>query len=182
MKDMAMKLHLKMIIKNKKALSMIVSTLILTLLVVSAAAIIWGVVGNMVDDKIEGSESCFNIFGKISINEEYTCYYSNTGIVQFSLEIGDIDVDAVMISIQSESSSRIIEITNTAASIPFLANYNSADFESDLISLPPKNGGNTYAYYEAGIFTTAPSSIKIAPIIGNKVCALSDTLEPIQNC
>ena len=51
-----------MVGKNKKALSMVVSTLILTLLVVSAGAIIWGVVSNMVDDKIEGSSSCFNIF------------------------------------------------------------------------------------------------------------------------
>ena len=171
-----------MVGKNKKALSMVVSTLILTLLVVYAGAIIWGVVSNMVDDKIEGSSSCFNIFGKVNINVEYTCYNPETDSIQFSLDIGDIDVDAVKVSIQSDSLSRIFEITNTATLIPNLANYGSDGFGTDLISLPSKNGGNSYVYDEEGIFITIPNSIKIIPVIGNNNCDIADTLEPLENC
>ena len=58
---MDIKLQYKMV-KNKSGLSMVVSTLLLILLAVVMISIIWGVVNTLVDDEVNESESCFNIY------------------------------------------------------------------------------------------------------------------------
>jgi len=168
--------------KNKKGLSMIVSTLILILLVVVAIVVVWNVVRGIIDESVDETESCYNIFGKISINEKYTCYNVTNNSVQFSINMGDIEIDELLISIGGAGSSQSVQITNVASLIPDLANYLSNGFGTDSIVLPSKNGGSTYVYYKEDFFTSTPDFIKIAPIIGGNQCGISDSMNNIEVC
>src|SRR3989339_177025 len=57
---------------NNKALSGVVTTVIMIGLVVAAISIVWVFVNNLVTDEIAGAESCFEVFDQIKIGE-YTC-------------------------------------------------------------------------------------------------------------
>ena len=52
-------------IKNKKAISGIVTAVIMIALVMAAAIIVWVVVNNLVTEQLGEAESCFMIFGKV---------------------------------------------------------------------------------------------------------------------
>ena len=165
---------------NKKAISGIVTAVIMIALVMAAAIIVWVVVNNLVSTQLTEAESCFMIFGKVSINNRYTCYNSTTTELQFSINIGDIKVDEVLVSISGEGTTQSFKISNTDQLIPNLRNYLSAVPET---KLPGKNGGSTYIYELTGAgFFMKPDSIKIAPIINTKQCASSDSLSDIDNC
>jgi len=166
---------------NKKAISGIVTAVIMIALVMAAAIIVWAVVNNLVSEQLGEAESCFMIFGKVSINNRYTCYNSTENELQFSINIGDIDVDEVLVAISGEGTSKSFKISNTEQSIPNLINYPSG---TPTIKLPSKNGGLTYTYdlTGGGFSMMEPDSIQIAPIIKGKQCETTDSLSDIDNC
>jgi len=169
--------------ENKKGLSAVVTTVILIALVLSAVAIVWGVVTNLVEEELEGADSCINIFDKVGINGRYTCYDSTEPgnlKFQFSLSLGDIDVDEILFAISDQGSTKSFKISNNAKAIVGLTNYPSG---SSLIVLPKKNAGLTYVYdLSSAGFSSRPDSFEIAPIINGKQCGSSDSLTDIPNC
>ncbi|MEK6819673.1 MAG: hypothetical protein AABY03_00555 [Nanoarchaeota archaeon] len=160
--------------KNKKGLSEIVVSLILVALTVVSVVMVSVVVNNLIGEKIEKSEDCFGNFGKISINERYTCYNQGNNKVQFALSIGDVDVDEILVSISTQTETGSFTITNAEQLIGGLEYFNS----TNLVRLPDKNGGKTYFYN----FNDRPDSIKIAPLIGGTQCEVSDTVTDIDDC
>lgn len=164
---------------NKKGVSTIIVTVILVALVMVIGAVVWTIVNNLIRGQTKGMESCFGVFDKVTINEIYTCYNDNADSVSFSLSLGDIDVEKVIVVISSVGETKSFEITNTEQTIANLANYGSIGFGTDLIKLPSKNGGKTYI---TNYFTTSPDSIKIAPVIKGKQCEASDELTQIEDC
>lgn len=160
---------------KKKGLSGVITVVIMVALVMVAATIVWGVVNNILKNKLGEAKSCFDIFGKITINNMYTCYNSSSNEVQFSISIGDIDVDELIILISSEGATKNFRITNTASSITGLTNYPSGSSD---IKLPEKNSGLTYI---ASGFNQ-PDSIEIVPVINGEQCDVSDSLYEIDNC
>lgn len=86
-------------IKNKKAISGVIAAVIMIAVVMAAVIIVWGAVIPMVREQLKGTESCFGIFEKVTINSMYTCYNSSSNSFQFSINIGDIDVEKVIVSI-----------------------------------------------------------------------------------
>ncbi|MCK4647832.1 hypothetical protein KAT24_02795 [Candidatus Pacearchaeota archaeon] len=165
--------------KNHKGLSGVITAIILIALVLAATVIVWGVVNNLIRKQMESSEACFGNYDKVTINGIYTCYDSIDDTFQFSLNIGDIEVDKVIVSVSSEGSTNSYTLTNDAQPIPGLANYSSTGFGTDFIKLPGKNAGRTYI---ASGFTEKPDLIKIAPIIGGQQCEVSDTISNIEVC
>lgn len=161
---------------NKRGLSIIISAMIMILLVIVAVGTIWVTVKNLVEEKIEETESCFGIFGEVSINNQYTCYNSSSDEVQFSINIGDIDVDKILVLISSVQSSESIEIYNGAI-YSHVKDY--GDNYNDSINLPGKNAGLTYV---ASGFSNKPDLIEISPVINENVCGISDSLSEIDNC
>ena len=100
--------------ENKRGLSTIVSTMIMIVLVIVAVGIIWTVVKNLIEGKIKETESCFGIFEKVTLNNKYTCYNSSSDEVQFSISIGEMDVDKILVLISSVQDSNSIEMYNGA--------------------------------------------------------------------
>ncbi|MEK6833698.1 MAG: hypothetical protein AABY32_06655 [Nanoarchaeota archaeon] len=170
------------IIKNKKSLSTVIATVLLILLVTVATAIVWTFVNNIVSERTEGVQSCFEVESseKVTLNDYYTCYNSTFEEVQFSINIGDAEIDSLVISVLAEGNSRSFILTNTDnTDADGLKPYKGID--TDPVKLPGKNEGRTYtASGFAG--ATKIDWIKIAPIIEKKQCGLSDATYEVDDC
>ncbi len=162
---------------KKKGISGFIVALLLIALALVVSIIVWTVVNNIVQEKLKEAESCFKNFNKVTINSRYTCYNSS-GLVQFSIDIGDIDVEGVLIAISAEGRSKSFTLTTEEKQIENLTDLSG----NPDVKLPEKNGGQTYIYNWGSIFLTNPDSIKIAPIIDGIQCEVSDSLFNIDNC
>ncbi len=164
--------------QNKKGLSAVVITVILIALSMAAIVIVWTFVNNMVKKQISSSESCFGNFDKVKINQQYTCYekISDTEYkIRFSLMIGDIETDKVIVSVSSANAIKSYEITNEDQQDIGLTTYPSGGE----VKLPEKNAGLTYI---ATGFNSAIDLIQIAPVIGGNQCEISDSLSYVEEC
>ncbi|MEK9185031.1 MAG: hypothetical protein AAB866_02610 [Patescibacteria group bacterium] len=159
---------------NKHGLSEIVVSLILVALTVVAVVIVGAVVNNLIGENIKKSESCFGNFGKITIDEKYTCFDDSNKKVQFAISIGDVDVDSVLVSIATRIETGSFTITNEDQTIAGLKYLDG----SSPVKLPAKNGGKTYLYD----FDARPNAIQIAPIIDGTQCEVSDVVTDIDDC
>ncbi len=163
----------------KRGLSGVITVVILIALVFALVSIVWVVVNNLIQSELEDVESCFGVFGEVTINSRYTCYDSISNEFQFSINLKDIEVGNILISISGDGAVKSFTITNEDQQIANLANYKSTGFGTDQIKLPGKNAGLTYV---TDAFSNAPDSIEIAPIINGKQCDVSDSLSEIDNC
>lgn len=164
---------------NKRGLSTVIITLLLILLSLVAIGVVWVFVSNLINTQIETSQSCFGNFEKIKINGQYTCYErinSTRYNLRFSIGIGDVDVDSVIVSIASASTIKSYEIKNAPQIIGNLTMYPSGEID---IILPKKNEGLTY---NATGFNTIIDSITISPVIGGSSCGVSDSISEIASC
>ncbi len=166
-------------IKNTKGLSGIVTAILMIALVMAAAVLIWGVVSSTIKKQVESTESCFGNFEKVTLNRIYTCYDYVNNYFRFSINIGDIDVEKVIVAVSSEGTTKNYEITSEGGTISGLGNYPSPSFGAETISLPGKNEGKTYVSNE---FSDVPDLIKIAPVIDGQQCEVSDSVSDIGSC
>lgn len=161
-------------------MSTIVITVILIALSLAAVAIVWGVVNNLINKQIGNSQACFGNYNKVQINKQYTCYEdlgNGNFNLRFSLIIGDVNVDKIIVSVSSTGAVKSYSITNIPQIIPGLVMYSGTN-PNDII-LPGKNSGLTYNATE---FNSAIDLIKIAPVIGGNQCEVSDSLSQIEDC
>jgi len=169
-------------LKSKKALSTIVTTVILISVSMAAIALVFGIVSNLMRTQMKSTESCFGNYNKVELEGRYTCYdkivvgASTTYALRFSIAMGDVTVDKVIIGINSLSNSKTYEITNTATTVADLSTYPTGSS----VSLPLKNGGRTYN--TTSIFNSKIDSIKIAAVINGVKCDVADTINEIQDC
>jgi hypothetical protein len=163
---------------KERGLSTVIATVIMIVLVMAAIVMVWSAINNMIRNKTEGAQACFDVgfSEKVVINEDYTCYNSTDDMVQFSLSVADVDIDGVLVAISSAGNSKSYVITNTPQTITGLLNYPDG---STSIVLPSKNSGKTYL---ATGFSDEVDSIKIAPIVGDKQCEQSDEIHQIEDC
>ncbi len=175
---MERKLHSKKL-QSKKGLSAIVVTVILVALSMAAIVLVWAFVSNLIKKQISSSESCFGNSEKVTLNGQYTCYEeidSTHYNLRFSLNIGDVDIDKVLVSVSSASAVKSYEISKTEGTISGLSMYPSGSLQ---VKLPEKNAGLTY---KATGFTSKIDSMQIAPVIGGNLCSVSDSFSEIENC
>jgi len=167
--------------KNKKSLSTVIATVLLILLVTVATAIVWVFVNNIVSERTKGVQSCFDVesSGKVTINNYYTCFNSTAGEVQFSINIGDAEIDSLVIFILVGGNSRSFTLTNIDnIAADGLRPYKGID--TDAVKLPGKNEGRTYVANFPGVEKV--DWIKIAPVIDKKQCDSSDATYEIDSC
>lgn len=172
---MDMKLKFKMG-KNKRGVSGVVTMVLMIALVIVAVSIVWIVVNNLINEKLENADSCLEIFEKVTLNNFYTCYNSSSNEVRFSINIGNCDINKLIVSISGEGTTQSYTLTNEETAINGLKNYPSC---SALIKIPRNNSGLTYI---ASGFSTAPDRITIIPFVGSKDCGVSDSISEIENC
>ncbi|MCK5624926.1 hypothetical protein KAI04_03740 [Candidatus Pacearchaeota archaeon] len=149
--------------KNKKAMSAIITIMLLIFIVVAGTAIIWKVLTKTVDEGLEEAKNCYDLIGKVSVNSEYTCYDRANDEMYVSVEVGDISIDELFIVIAYEDSATSFKLTNESTTIANLLNYDI----TNQIKIPNKNSGSTYI---ATSIIEFPSSIEIAPKIGDNLC------------
>jgi hypothetical protein len=167
--------------RAKKGLSMVVTTLLLVLLSIVLIGILWAVISNLVQNSVNKTESCFSVQNKVNINDANTCYDVTTKELQFSVEITDIDLDGVLISIGTTASSKSFTMDKSNSSIPNVRPYTGS--YGNEIKLPDKNSAQTYFYNMTGAgFAGAPTIMKIVPIVNGNQCDVSDTITEITPC
>lgn len=181
---MKINMDIKLRSKNKRALSTVIATLLIILLTVAAVVIVWKFVQNMVNpEKLAGTQSCFELTSgeKITINDYYTCYDKTSNTVQFSIDMKDAQVDAVVVSILVGGNSKSFTLTNNDTNISNLKPY-KGNAGYNATRLPGKNEGRTYVAegFESGVGKV--DWIKIAPVIAGKQCDPSDETSQIDYC
>lgn len=160
---------------QKRGLSTVVSVMILVLLVMVLISIVWVMVSNIVNDVTEETENCFGIFDQVRINNKFTCYNASSDEVHFSLEIGEINLSKVIVSVASNNDSSVFELTNDLTNITNLRHYESPG----PVKLPSQLGSRTYI---ANNFINKPKLIQVAPVVGKTTCDVSDSLNEINDC
>lgn len=168
-------------LKNKFGVSTVIATLILVLLALVLVGILWGVVNPLIRSNLDKSSSCLDVFGKLNLNYQYTCYNITSNEFQFSISQADVYLEEALILVSVQGQTKTIGISDINRSIsnikPFNGNY-GAD-----ISLPGRNAGKTYVYnLSADGFSTRPDKIEIAPIANDNQCDPTDNLLEISNC
>jgi len=158
---------------NKKGLSSIIGTVIMIALVFAVGIIVWAGVKNLVDGKLDNAGSCVDVLEKVSLNSAYTCV-DTSGYVLFSINRGDVAIDAIIIKLSGDGTTRSIILNETPSS--GLTYYNG----STGVVMPGNNTGLTYNYS----WSSVPSSIsvEIAPLVGSKQCDAVDKIESIGDC
>ena len=122
-------------VKNTKAMSQIVTTVILVVLVLVAIGIVWGVISNLVGDSAEDIDAGANCLA-IVINAEGVI---NTSLVDYNVTIartaGGGDIDGVVVTLFSETEnsglkdlgSTIGELETETHSVLGVANANKIE-------------------------------------------------------
>lgn len=164
---------------RKKGVSGLIVTVVMIALVLVLVGLIWSTINSLVRGQVRSTQSCFGNYGKISLNAQYTCWDNVNSVLQFSINLADINVDSLVVSISSVAGGKSFYINVTESTIANLANYGSDGFGTDLIKLPGRNEGKTYLTNYA---TTKPDYITIAPIINKQQCEVSDIIRTIENC
>ncbi len=175
---------------NKKGVSTIVVVLLMVALVMVTMFVVFNVTKGTVEEKIEKIESCgVNLIGKISLNPEYVCYDSVNKEIVFSVNRGDLEVDSLLISVETEKEVDLFKIRNLLSLSPnyeTISDPNSGESilltypeRSSQIVFPSLKGGKTYI----GInINEPPIKIQIAPSVGGKQCEVVDSLTDIVDC
>jgi len=162
--------------RNKKALSAIVSVVIIIGLTIAAGAIVFTVVRNLASDKLNDAQSCLKSIEKFEINGAYTCYNSTGQEIQISISRKELGIDYLMIVISSGEESRTFKLYDEAQVIEGVVNYPS---RTTSIVLPGNESGKTYIIdWNLGI----PEKIQITPSINKKICNIVDEINTIQSC
>lgn len=168
--------------KNKKALSTVIATVLLILLVLVTTTMVWVSVRNFIKPQME-KQKCFDVesSNKITLNDYYTCYnFTNNNEVQFSISMADVEIDSLVVTILVGGNSRSFTLTNNYTTPedlkPYRGNY------GDQLKLPGKNEGKTYVARGFETSTGKVDWIKIAPVLGDKQCGPSDEIYQVENC
>ena len=164
-------IHYKM--KNKKGLSGIVAAVIMIALVMVVAGIVWGVVTNLVSERLEDAGTCLDVLGTLSLQGQYTCHDTSADELYVSIGVGEVDLEKIIISISGAGSSSSYELNDTSGS-PQLKNYTGGT----LVKMPEKNSGLTYRLPMAD----RPDEIRLIPVIAGQQCDVADSTTIITSC
>jgi len=173
---------------NKKGLSDVVTTVILIVITISAISIVWVVINNVVGEKLEETKSCFDIFGKVEINDVYTCYRTSDEELDVSINT-KVSLDELLVSISSKKGSKSFKLTKEGSSESFVRPYGDNTNYGDSLRIPSEGEGLTYVVnvLTAGIRPNPEDlgdflSINIVPSANGKVCDVADSYVGVKKC
>ena len=164
---------------NKRGLSELVTSILMIALVMSLGVIIWTVSKNLVSEKLDKSSSCFGNFNEITIGKQYSCVNFTSNETKVSLNVGNIDIEGILVSISGNSGAKSF-IIKANSSFSYVKMYNGAYGAS--LSLPGKNSGLTYVVSNINIGVSDADSVAIAPIISGNQCEVSDSINELGSC
>ena len=166
-------------IRSKKAISGIITAVIMIALVIAVSSIVWTVVNNLVKDKLNEAGSCFDTFEKVSLNSKYTCYNFTSQELQFSISVKDIELSEILVSVSGGGESKSFKLAKEGLTNEYLFTYPKKE---QPVFMPEQNSGKTYLFDTNLADIAKPDLIQVAPIVGGKQCEVSDSIEQIENC
>lgn len=152
--------------QTKRAISDIVSTVLIIMIAVAAIGLIGGLVVPMVRNSLQGGTTCFNALTDISIvtDEGYTCLNGTN----LSIQIGKQSDNTVVIS-----DLKFVVEDNTGNSISYLASVNATPK-----TFPGNGERKVYTVSNVNVDSTTLSLIPIVKLGNtNKEC---DSAQKIQ--
>ncbi len=161
----------------KRSQSQIISTILLILLAVSAAAIIMAFAIPFVNEQLSAS-NCFEVADKIEItnNPQYTCYDNTATPEQMRVQVhikDTEDIQGFIIELSSDSSQTYTIKDNTQTAGVTMFN------NSPNLQLPSQNQETTYKIDSA----TKPETVRVYPILtSGKTCETSQTALDVNDC
>ena len=164
---------------EKKALSGAITAFLLILLALVLVGIIWGVVSNLVEGEISKTD-CLDTIGKVSFNHGYTCYNGTSKELRFGVNIGDIVIDNVIVSVSGGGTQKNLELQKDGTTIANLRPLNGS--YGDSVVLANRNEGTSYYYNITKAGFSEVSSLDLSPKIGENTCPLTDTISEIPPC
>lgn len=165
--------------KSKKAVSAVITTVIMVALSIALIAILWVFIQGLIEDRIGESEACFGILDKVKFNGKYTCYDSSLGELKFLVSVQDVKVDKLIISIQGPKMEKRIELSNTK-NYTYVGN-SSGIYETD-ISAPEENSAENYYVNLTALEMEKPDALSVIPIVEGYSCPESHSLKIIDVC
>lgn len=165
---------------NKKALSPLVTTVLLILLSIAAMVIISSAIIPFVKEKMREAQECSEIIKTadtltIDAEDGFACY-DDSGNVKITIHRGNIDIKGVRVAVRGGGDSKIVDIYNNT--------YGTVDGVSMLggsatLVLPGKGGEKTYVISTALSLT---ESAVIAPIMpSGQMCKETDEID-LEEC
>ena len=162
--------------KNKLGMSTVVATVLIIALTVVTGAIVWSVVSNLVNKQLNEGEACFGVLDQVQLNNDFTCYNATSHRMQFSINVGDINITGILVSVSFAGTSKSVTLTRDSQTLSDVKNYPGG---SDGVKMPGRNAGLTY-FFEG--IDSYPASVSIVPIVKKEQCGSSDTIHQIDDC
>lgn len=159
---------------GKKGASQIVGAAVLIAITVAAVAGVWTIINTYVVDRLDTAEACNQVLDNIELNNDYVCYNYTTNHTLVSINIKDIDIDSILVSLNYENENMVFELTNESTLVAGVSPYMSIETE---IRMPSKEGGRTYV-----IKGDKPKSVSISPMIKGVQCDIADSINSIPSC
>lgn len=164
----------KKIVKNKKALSTVVETVLLVLISVMAVILVSVVIIPMIKEKLETRAECFKLSGDVQSvyfsESSYTCNNQSASNTSLYIKVnnGDFELGGIRISVGNENEETSFEMINGTINTNVRIKGNG----DGLMILPNKGGAKTYMVY--GNFTRAT----ISPMTKNGyTCEMTDEVK-----
>lgn len=160
---------------NKRGLSGIVTVVILVALSVALVAVVWGVVQNMIEKNLDEASSCSNLLtgNSIELNNDYTC---NDSSIYFAIDVGDLDVDAILVKIEGRATTKTYKLDSGTSSSALVL------YTGESAHIPNKNSGLTYNLSIVDEGLVGPYNVAITPIINGHTCDESSRINVIDDC
>lgn len=164
---------------KKRGLSGVISVIVIIAVVMAAGVMVWNFVENMVSDRMEGTEACYEAGDKVSINNDFTCYEKVNGSLRVSVSVGDIALDAIIISVTGEGGSKTATIGSSAKTFADVMNYPS---RGGSVIVPGRNSGKTYLITGLDEVSRDSMRISISPMVNGEQCDTVDTMNNVYAC
>ena len=164
---------------NKKALSPLVTTVLLILLSIAAMVILSSAIIPFVKEKMSKAQECSETIktaDALTIDAEngFACYYDENGLkAKITIHRGDIEIKGIRIAVRGGGDSKIVNIEEgTVTDVKMLGG-------SETIVLPGNGGEKTYLI--STTLSSAESAI-IAPIMpSGQMCKETDEIN-LEKC
>ncbi len=160
--------------KNKKAVSPVITTILLILVAIVAVGILSAFVKPWITENLRGD--CFRTIDQIEIDTEskYTCWQDIDGdlILNLSVKRGSepLGIERFIITVYGEGTSETFDIGN-GANDPNIAMINQP--YNTPLEIPARREMRTYSLNTS--FTTEITSAEIAPVVeGDTFCNAVD--------
>ena len=157
--------------KNKKAISAVVSTVLLLLITIIAVSVLAAFIIPMIRNNLEGT-GCIDILGKVNIDKSsYACYDSDG--VKLTIKVGDLELEEIVVAIYNDEQGSSTSYQLVKGEVEGVEMLSGVDVSE--IQIPGKLTKKTYVFTNE-VFTTGTTKASVAGVVAEKICQESEEI------